>query len=307
MAPLPNKDADRDAAKGAAVIDEPPVTLLTRRNFFRVAGLSAAALAVYSGEIARHSLEVREVNVAIRRLPDAFAGMRIVQISDIHFQEYTEAYFLQTVVRQVNALRPEMVVLTGDFVSARPLPVRWDAGLAFHCAQILRGIECPLRYAILGNHDAKAGARMVQEALETHHLPVLADAFVPLERDGQRIWLAGLQDALEQHPDVAAAMPPKRQLDREPLILLAHEPDYLDRLEGRPIDLVLSGHTHGGQVRFPFSPPLWLPALGRKYVHGLFGTAAGIQLYVNRGIGTVGLPFRLRCPPEVTVLTLSRA
>lgn len=281
-------------------------TVLTRRNFLLLAAGSAAGLAFYAGEISRHELEIISLTIRVPRLPDAFAGMKIVQISDFHFQEYTEAAFLKAVVRRVNALAPDLVVLTGDFVSSKPLPQRWDIGLGYHCAEVLSRIECPLRYAVLGNHDALVGATPIIDALHTHRIPVLANSSVPLERNGQRIWLAGIRDALEQRPDLAAALPAGRRVDREPLILLAHEPDFADRAVGKQIDLVLAGHTHGGQVLIPFLPPLMLPDMGTEYVHGLFRLAGGMQLYVNRGIGAVTLPFRFRCPPEITVITLAQ-
>ena len=104
-----------------------------------------------------------------------------------------------------------------------------------------------------------------------------------------------------------AALPTTRNKDIEPLILLAHEPDFADHALGHQIDLVLSGHTHGGQILLPFLPPLLLPDMGRHYVHGFFRLADGMQLYVNRGIGAVNLPFRFRCPPEITVITLQAA
>ena len=133
---------------------------------------------------------------------------------------------------------------------------------------------------------------------------MLANSSVPLERDGRRLWLAGMQDALQQRPDLLTALPAARNPDQEPLILLAHEPDFADQVLGHRIDLVLSGHTHGGQIRIPFLPPLLLPEMGTKYVEGLFRLHDGTRLYVNRGIGAVNLPFRFRCPPEITVITL---
>ena len=281
-------------------------TLLTRRNFFRLAAGSAAGLAFYAGEIARHELEIVYLTVTMPRLPDALAGMKIVQISDFHFQEYTEAAFVKAVVRRVNALAPELVVLTGDFVSSKPLPQRFAIRLGYHCAELLSRIECPLRYAILGNHDVLVGADALTDALHINRIPVLANSCVPLERNGRRIWLAGICDALEQRPDLAAALPAGRRPDHEPLILLAHEPDFADYAAGRQVDLILSGHTHGGQILLPFLPPLMLPDMGIKYVHGLFRLHGGMQLYVNRGIGAVNLPFRFRCPPEITVITLAQ-
>jgi hypothetical protein len=266
------------------------------------AGGSAATLAFYAGEIARHELEVTELTLRLPRLPDVFAGMKVVQISDFHFAEYTEAFFLERVVRKVNELKPDLVLLTGDFVSTKPLPRRFGASMAYHCAAILGGIACPLRYAVLGNHDALVGSAKVMDALKIHGIPVLFDRSEPLERDGKRLWLAGIRDALEQRPDLDAALPSDRR--SEPVILLAHEPDFADHAVGRQVDLVLSGHTHGGQIVLPFLPPLFLPEMGKKYLHGHFRFQDGMQLYVNRGIGAVNLPFRFRCPPEITAFTL---
>ena len=282
-------------------------SVCTRRNFLKLAAGSAAGLAFYAGEIARHQLEIVFTNIALPRLPDAFAGLRLVQISDFHFEEYTEAMFLEAVVRQVNALRPDVVVLTGDFVSSKPLPVRPTIELGHHCAHILSRIECPLRYAVMGNHDELVSAPAITAGLVSQGIPVLANSYVAVERDGQRLWLGGIRDALQSRPDLGTALPVHRDQAREPLILLSHEPDYADRAIGHQIDLVLSGHTHGGQVLIPFLPPLLLPDLGKRYVHGHFRFADGMQLYVNRGIGAVNLPFRFRCPPEITVITLQAA
>jgi len=279
-------------------------TVLTRRNFLGLATASLAGLAFYSGEIARHELEIVFRTIALPRLPGAFAGLKIVQISDFHFEEYTEAAFLEAVVRRVNALSPDLVVLTGDFVSSKPLPRHWTIRLGYHCAEILSRIACPLRYAVMGNHDTLVSAPAIADALATHSIPLLANSSVPLEREGQRLWLAGIEDALEQRPDLGRALPAARNQHKEPVILLAHEPDFADYAIGRQIDMVLSGHTHGGQILPPFLPPLLLPDLGRRYIHGLFRLGDGMQLYVNRGIGAVTLPFRFRCPPEITVITL---
>jgi uncharacterized protein len=279
-------------------------TVFTRRNFLWLAAGSAAGMAFYAGEISRHELQIVLRTINLPRLPDPFAGFKIVQISDFHFHEYTEASFLEAVVRRVNEATPDLVVLTGDFISSKPLPRSFSVRMAYHCAEILSRIECPLRYAIMGNHDALVGAHAVTDALVTHGIPVLTNSSVALERDGRRLWLAGTQDALEGRPNLAAALPTGRNPDQEPLILLTHEPDFADYAVGHQISLVFSGHTHGGQIRFPFLPPLLLPEMGTKYVEGLFRLPDGMQLYVNRGIGAVNLPFRFRCPPEISVITL---
>jgi predicted MPP superfamily phosphohydrolase len=278
--------------------------MFTRRNFLTLATASAAGLVFYAGEISRHEIEVISRTITLPGLADVFSGMRIVQVSDFHFAEFTEAFFLEEIVRRVNALAPDLVVLTGDFVSRGPMRRRFAARMSYRCAELLSRITCPLRYAIMGNHDAMVSARVVTDALVTNGIPVLANSSVPLERDGQRIWLAGVKDALVQWPNLDAALPTGRNPASEPLILLAHEPDFADHAVGRQISLMLSGHTHGGQILLPFLPPLLLPDMGSRYVHGLFSLSDGMQLYVNRGIGAVTLPFRFRCPPEITVITL---
>lgn len=279
-----------------------PRRRLTRRSFLGLTAASAAGLALYAGEISRHELSVEQHTFQIGRLPDAFRGMRIVQVSDIHYAEFTEAFFVREVVRRINKLRPDMVLLTGDFVSFEPMPLEYARRHAPACAEILSGIECPLRYASLGNHDYVVGAKDVAGALRENGIPVLMNSSIALERAGQRIWLAGLGSACTGDADLAHAIP--RFAAEETVLLLAHEPDILPDVVRYNVDLMLSGHTHGGQVRFPFLPPFHLPVFGKDYVEGKFRLGP-TQLYVNRGIGAVGLPFRFNCPPEITVITLS--
>ncbi len=275
---------------------------LTRRSFLGLSAASVAGLALYAGEVSRHELSIEQHTIQLARLPDAFRGMRIVQVSDFHYDEYTEAYFLREMVEKINRLRPDMVVLTGDFVSWGPLPRSFARRCAPVCAAILSGIECPLRYASLGNHDYVVGAQYVAGPLKEHGIPVLINAAVALEREGQRVWLAGLGSVCEHQAFPDRAIP--RAAAKEPTILLAHEPDILPDMARYNVDLMLSGHTHGGQVRIPFVPLFALPEYGRRYIEGLFRWGP-TQLYVNRGIGAVGVPFRFRCPPEITVITLA--
>lgn len=277
---------------------------LSRRSFLALSAAAAGGLGFYAGEIARHELSVEEHTIRLARLPDAFRGMRIVQISDFHYAEYTEAHFLERVVKEVNRLKPDLVALTGDFISFGPLPYSYARRHAPACAAILSQIECPLRYAVMGNHDSVVGPKYVMEPLKEHGIPTLLNASVALEREGQRLWLAGLGSAClgAAHPE--RAIPKAALADKEAIIVMAHEPDILPQVSRYNADLMLSGHTHGGQIRLPFLPPLALPDFGRVYIEGLFQHGP-TQLYVNRGIGAVGVPFRLNCPPEITVLTLA--
>jgi len=277
--------------------------------------LSVAGLAIYAGEIERHWAETKYIDIKLRNLPDGFEGMRIVQLSDIHMDEYTEPLYLRHVVDTINGLEPEAVFLTGDYVSFGPLNHKFSENAAWQCANILSGLQCGQIYGVLGNHDVVVNRKEVTEALTARRVKVLDNDYVALERGGGRIWLAGLDDPLAGKPQPEMAVPEAiRNVKDEPVILLSHEPDYTDHLRkmavGQAISLVLSGHTHGGQVRLPLVGPMVLPPMGQKYVEGLFHLdgmhVGGTQLYVNRGIGTVGVPFRLDCPPEITVLTLRK-
>jgi uncharacterized protein len=279
----------------------------TRRNFLIGTGASAAGLAFYSGEIARHEIDIVHRPIAITSLPDPFHGYRIVQVSDIHLDEYTEPYFLERIVHHVNTLAPDLVLLTGDFITHGSLTFIAGNHALRRCADILTTLTAPLRYAILGNHDVSYSAAAVIQALTTRGTPVLVNQYLPIERKGSRIWLCGVDDPGTSHPNLDLAVPANPD---GPVILMAHEPDYADDVVAHPrgqfIDLMLSGHSHGGQIRLPFMGPLILPPLGEKYPEGHY-RFNHMQLYVNRGIGTVGLPFRLNCPPEITVLTLNPA
>jgi hypothetical protein len=132
---------------------------------------------------------------------------------------------------------------------------------------------------------------------------MLDNQSVPIEDNGARFWLGGVRDVLEERADLDATL--HNVPGDESVILLAHEPDYADYVAHYPVDLQLSGHSHGGQVRIPFVHPLFLPALARKYIWGLY-TIGGLTLYTNAGLGTVILPVRMNCPPEITLVTLRR-
>jgi predicted MPP superfamily phosphohydrolase len=278
---------------------------ITRRRFLQLSGLGAVGLAAYSGEFERHDLQITHRTIELKRLSPALDGLRIAQVSDIHFEQYTEASFVRRVVDEVNRLAPDIVVLTGDYVSEGPMPKTYGAKSSYPCAEILSGIKCSQRWSVLGNHDTRVDPVMVTDALEIHGLPVLANKHIPFERDGARIWISGVKDIGLSDPDLHLAAPQGLQTANEPVILLAHEPDYADKVvKHGGVDLMLSGHSHGGQVRFPLIGALYTPPLGRKYVEGLFHLQNDLQLYVNRGIGAVGVPFRFDCRPELTLMTL---
>jgi hypothetical protein len=291
------------------VIEVSSKPTISRRRFLQLSAIAAGAgLAGYSGFWDRHHLELIEQTIRLRRLPEPFHGLRIAQVSDIHYDMYTEPFFVREMVRRINALQPDIVVLTGDFVTESLLPRHISAGLSYPCAEILDGIQCPHRFASLGNHDALVGAAVVVDALRVHGIPTLVNSSLPYERGSSRLWFAGLRSSLADVPSLSEALP-RLAAPSEPVILLAHEPDYaLHVVKYGGVDLMLSGHTHGGQIRLPFigTPQFMLANGGRRFVHGYFNLGR-LQLYVNRGIGTVKIPARFLCPPEITLFTLQPA
>jgi predicted MPP superfamily phosphohydrolase len=286
----------------------PPLSSrFTRRNFLIGTGVTAAGLALYSGEIARHEIDIVNRPISITNLPASFHGYRIAQFSDIHLDEYTEPFFLERVVQKVNSLTPDLVLVTGDFITHGSLTFIAGGHAIRRCAEILTTLTAPLRYGCLGNHDVAFDPATVINTLSAHGTPVLVNQYLPIERKGDRLWLCAVDDPGTSHPNLDLALPEKPD---GPVILLAHEPDYADDVVAHPrgplVDLMLSGHSHGGQIRLPFLGPLILPPMAEKYPEGHYRFDR-MQLYVNRGLGTVGLPFRLNCPPEITLITLNPA
>jgi uncharacterized protein len=285
----------------------PPEARISRRHFLAASACAVGGLAVYAGEFERHATQITHRDAFLPGLPAAFDGFRVAQLSDIHLDEFTEPFFLRDAVAQVNRLAPDAVFLTGDYVTREIGTRKYAIGAAWQCADILKTLQCRQVYAILGNHDVVVSGQEVTRAFTSNGIPMLINSNLPLERDGARIWLAGLDDPVCGRPNLNGAIPPSiRHIPHEPIILLCHAPDYANRIiahpAGQAVALMLSGHTHGGQVRAPFLPPLYLPPLGKMYIEGWF-YLGGMQLYVNRGLGSVGVPFRLDCPPEITLFT----
>lgn len=233
-----------------------PTSPMSRRRFLGTTLLGCAGLALYSGEIERHWIETTHREIRLKSLPSALDGLRIVQLSDIHLDEFTEPFLLRQAIEQVNRMRPDVVVLTGDFVSYEIAPRRFSEKSAWHCAEMLSELRCLERYAILGNHDHWLSGTEVARALSANAIPVLINSHVPIERNGSRLWLAGIDDPVSGRPDPDRAIPSSiRNIEGEPLVLMCQAPDYADELlahpAGKSIGLMLSGHTHSGQGSIP--------------------------------------------------------
>ncbi|HEX4487767.1 MAG TPA: metallophosphoesterase [Terriglobales bacterium] len=282
----------------------------TRRSFLKAAGLAAIAGTGFIGGDALlwepNRPRLVEMELKFDRLPQAFDGLRVVQLSDFHYDAHFSVVPISRSIDIINPLKPDLVLLTGDFVTSPPFHARRKghrpAEDAAPCSELLRQIKSKFgHYAVMGNHDATANPDRISEILEAHGIKVLRNGAVPLERDGNRVWLAGIDDILEGNPDLRTTL---AQIPRDEFsILMAHEPDFGVQVARTPVDFQLSGHSHGGQVRFPIIGAPVLPNLGREYPMGLYKIDK-LTLYTNVGLGTIGLPIRWNCPPEITLFTL---
>jgi len=267
------------------------------------------ALVIDSTVLEPNHPQVVRVDMALRRWPYRLDGFTIALLSDFHYDRHFSVHPLNAAIGMVNALRPDLIALTGDFVSMNMLS-KSDAAaaaLAEPCAQLLGQLIAPHGlWAVLGNHDCFSDPVRVAGALHAQGIPVLENRSIPIERDGARFWLTGVGDVLAGTARLETALQPVP--NSEATILLAHEPDYADYVAGhtQAVDLQLSGHSHGGQVRLPFLRPLYLPELARKYIAGQYRVGP-LTLYTNRGLGTIGVPVRLNCPPEITLLTMRKS
>jgi len=241
--------------------------------------------------------------IAVRRWPARLDGFTIALLSDFHYDPYFSVHPIRSAVESVQRLNPDLIALTGDFVSV-PIVGHPSKGAADAepCAAILGKLLAPHGlWAVLGNHDVFSDPDRVTSALKAVGIPVLANKSIPIERDGARFWLSGVDDVLGGRADLPHAL--HGVPSGEAVVLLAHEPDYADYVAQFPVDLQLSGHTHAGQIRIPFMRPLYLPEMAKKYVWGQFQIRE-LTLYTNAGIGTVEVPIRWNCPPEITLFTL---
>jgi predicted MPP superfamily phosphohydrolase len=296
----------------AAVVAEPdapspvppaaaPVLIESRRRILSrgaVALLGGAAGVSIAGVLeAERQPVVSRVEIPLQGLHPDLDGLTLLQLSDIHAGTLVTEERMRAWAAQGAALRPDLVVLTGDLLDGSG-----QASGPF--SRAFGGLSGPLgTYACLGNHDYFAGRRAAVRAVRDAAGTVLDNEGVRLVRGAGSLWLCGVDDPLGA-PDPARAL--RRAAPGEPRILLAHRPGLADQCARAGANLILSGHTHGGQLALSrrLSPAR---AIGH-YVMGYYPLAGGAQLYVHRGMGVVGaVPLRLGAPPELALLTLRRA
>lgn len=279
---------------------------MSRRNFLKVAlggtlGLGALSIGgtAYATRMEPYALEITHLTLPLPNLPPAFEGLTLVQISDLHLGEWMTTEHMLVIADQVNALKPDVIAVTGDFVSRiwRPIPSAVTQSLeAFRAPE---GV-----FAVLGNHDHWTDSDVVGSAVLDAGTILLNNANRPLVRGNEVLYILGVDDVWERKANLGHAL--TGIPNGAATILLAHEPDYADHVAfTRRVGLQLSGHSHGGQVRIPGHGALILPRLAQKYDMGLYNVD-GTLLYVNRGVGMVSPLVRFNCPPEITHITLTR-
>lgn len=276
----------------------------TRRDFLKLSALwtlEAALLSTtsipYARDVEPEWVQTKRIHLPLAGLPEAFAGYRIAQVSDIHMGDWMDRPHLDEVVARVNALQPDLIALTGDFVTREAEPFAQDLVAALGALRATNGV-----FAVLGNHDQSHHEGAVRRVLKESGITELRNSVQTLQKGRDLLHLCGVDDVWYGKADLDAVL---GVLPTDGCaILLAHEPDFADTsgATGR-FALQLSGHSHGGQVVVPFVGPTRLPPLGQKYHTGLYRVGDMLQ-YTNRGVGMVRPHVRFNCRPEITLLTL---
>jgi uncharacterized protein len=287
---------------------------LSRRAFLHTSILGVSGIALTSctrGIMQRNDIEITRREFALKHLPNAFEGRTITFLSDIHSGPFMDVAELKRVVRTVNDLRSDIIVMPGDFVTSEPEEIA-------PFAEAMSALSAPLGvYACTGNHDYYAGVDRVSRGIEEIGLKLLRNENAKVTIDGESLYLIGVDD--DDSKTVAAYVEGRHAPHIEAAwrgipenaatILLCHKPYNFEDFAKTNVGLMLAGHTHGGQIVLGRigGTVLAFSTLASNYVDGLYlprDSKSQTQMYVSRGIGVVGVPIRINCPPEITQITL---
>lgn len=248
-----------------------------------------------------YQLIIKTVSVNVDGIHKNFDKIKIIHITDLHIKKI--GYLERKLIDKINQLMPDILFVTGDFIKN-------NDGIK-HCAEVFRNINAKYGiYGVLGNNDYRKffifslDTDELKKSLTSSGVKLLFNESHTINIDGVNISIFGVEDSIYGTPDISRVAD---NVSNEHLnILLSHSPSIIKNLDGFRPDLIITGHTHGGQVRFPFIEYLWTPLpinSPRKYSRGLFKTN-GTNIYVNQGIGTSLFPMRFLCPPEISVIKL---
>ena len=272
---------------------------LTRRQFLKQAFAygSVGLMASYPVFIERNIVLTNYYRIPVSNLPTKFSGFRVVHLTDFHYGPLVSLNFIRNVVDRANRLKPDLIVCTGDYVhernSTRQIDEVWP---------ILSQLKAPFGiYSVLGNHDHWADTARSDYWLKKTRQD-LRHKSIRIERDGCCFWLAGAGDFWEDHQNLDKLLSPIPETDCR--IVPAHNPDTADTKYASRIDLMLSGHTHGGQVQIPFIGAPALPVRNKNYSSGLKTSPRGCKVFISKGIGWAIYPVRFNCFPEIAEIEL---
>lgn len=250
----------------------------------------------YSKEIEPSTLHIQKEIIKSNKIPQAFHNKKIIQFSDTHLGFNYSIKALDQLVTEMNKQSPDILVFTGDLIDD---PNHSDDELEQAITETLNRLKAPNgKYWIYGNHDHGGyGTEKILNIMEASSFTLLQNSHADIELENEKLVIAGIDDLMLGRPDLEAAL---QDVDPHTFtILLAHEPDFADEAVHFPIDIQLSGHSHGGQIRLPIIGHLYTPLYAEKYVLGKYNIQNKLTLYVNAGIGTTRVPYRLFCKPEI--------
>lgn len=280
---------------------------MNRRSFLKkflgsifIAGTFSTSTYYYARAIEPKRLSFSEHHIASPKIPNSFNDFKIIHFSDTHIGFNYSLSRLEKLVERINHLNPDLIVFTGDLID-QPENFYHKEPLV----KILKTLKAPYgKYWVYGNHDHGGyGTELLREIMDQSNFSLLKNEYTYIEKDQDKIVLSGVDDLILGSPNLKEALPEKS--NNIFTILLAHEPDYADTSSQFPVDVQLSGHSHGGQVRLPILGHLYTPIFAEKYIQGKYALNNGeFLLFVNRGIGTTRLPVRLFCSPELSLYLL---
>ena len=288
-----------------------PFKPITRRRFLAESAL-VGAFTLDAFFVEPFAVDIKRLELRLPNLPPAFEGLTIAQLSDIHIDPYTSEEAIQRMVVQTSALKPDLIFVTGDFVSRGTY---YFEQAARTLGALRDGTRLGL-YGVSGNHDHWADGSdlgRLEPLLKKAGLPLLRNSATRLELNGDSLWLLGTDDSTTHNADLAktlraagfASLEAARR-DERAKILLSHNPEFTKEAAQAGADLLLSGHTHGGQVYFPVIEDWLVSPLYPQY-RGYYRVGERTQVYVNNGAGVVGPPMRFLSHPEILLLRLVKA
>ncbi len=272
----------------------------SRRKFMRIALTALSAYAIGGstvGTVKRNDYKIEKVKIKIRNLPDEIRGLTIGLISDIHSGIFMTEEDMFEYMQALNSLKPDLILLPGDFITSDPEEI-------YPFINVFKNLKAKYGiFATLGNHEFFGRQpQKIAKIIEENGIRVLRNESEKVEINGEEIFIVGIDD-LRYGADLDKAI---RNVNKEKIkILLSHKPYDFPRFARNQIQLTVSGHTHGGQIVFARIDDTYIaPAsIVSKFVAGHYKIGDS-HLYVTRGVGVVGLPLRLNCPPEITQIIL---